>query len=479
LIEFVVYADDLDPSRTHHYVTASLPANCSLQIAHCSLQIANCSLLLVAAMTTTADYGYGDATPDSSRYEYGDAAPDSSVPGPGPGSLPVGGADYNAGVSTSLGADADADAVPMAMAMAEDSYGYGDATSDRRARAPTVDKYGYGDDAMPDSTSNVADMYGYGEVPPIDPSKYGYGHTAAESQSNPHGYGDDHHSKKRNNNKYGYRNGATSANPNPYGYGDDTHSQGGTNLVDASKYGYGDDKINNDTNGKYGYGEYSADYNDAEKLSSKEYRKSGGRQRHATNTRDGVLPGTGDLGWDTGSVHSTKTAESYGESGYRSADSGSDCNGGGEPQQRQRYRRRGSVTKYSLEATHSVRQQYDADGLPLPPPATTEGEATGAGDAMQSDAFDNHNHSRNHLPPQKSTSAMTVSSDDEYGASASAGAATGNAIDDDDANMSIDSGDEGSGQKKTKRHRFKAKKFGRIVKKGVKAIGRRRASMAY
>jgi hypothetical protein len=423
-------------------------------------------------MTATADYGYGDATPDSSRYGYADAAPDSSVPalGLGPRSLSVGGAGDNAGVgvsvSASLGAAADSDAVPMAMA--EDSYGYGDATPD--SHAPAVDKYGYGDDAMTDSTAHVADIYGYGEAPPIDPSKYGYGDTVAASESNPHGYGDgdDNHSKKRNNKKYGYRNDSTSANPNPYGYGDDTHIQG-----DASKYGYGDGNTNDDTNGKYGYGEYSADYNDAAKLSSKEYRKSGGRQRHATSTRDGVLPGAGDLGWDTGSVHSAKTAGSYGESGYGSADSGTDSNGGGEPQQRQRYRRRGSVTKYSLEATHAVRQQYDADGNPLPPAATTEGEATGAGDAMQSDAFDNHNHSRNHLPPQKSSSAMTVSSDDEYVAAPS------NTTEDDDANMSIDSGDEGSGQKKIKRHRFKAKKLGRIVKKGVKAIGRRRASMAY
>jgi hypothetical protein len=53
----------------------------------------------------------------------------------------------------------------------------------------------------------------------------------------------------------------------------------------------------------------------------------------------------------TGSNHSVATAESYGEYDEQNP----------EQPRRQRYRRRGSVTKFSITAQDTVKEQYDAN----------------------------------------------------------------------------------------------------------------------
>ena len=171
------------------------------------------------------------------------------------------------------------------------------------------DPYGYGD-ASPDVSKNNNRDYGYGDAAPDTAKKYGYGSASPtevsqlgygegapdSSSSDPYGYGDA--APTTANNPYGYE--STDRN-NPYGYGDTSDA--------ASKYGYGDD---NDAANKYGYGDDSNPY------------------------------GYGDT--NTAQPHHLRS---------QSSDSLSS-----DPRRRRdRPRRRGSVTKYSLEATQEVQKE--------------------------------------------------------------------------------------------------------------------------
>jgi hypothetical protein len=115
-------------------------------------------------------------------------------------------------------------------------YGYGDA-------APDTTDYGYGD-AAPDSAAD----YGYGDAAPDsaaaddqqqngdaaanDADKYGYGDAAAPNDADKYGYGDA--SPNDAADKYGYGDASPNDAADKYGYGD-------SNPDDAAKLGYGND----------------------------------------------------------------------------------------------------------------------------------------------------------------------------------------------------------------------------------------------
>ncbi len=143
---------------------------------------------------------------------------------------------------------------------------------------------------------------------------YGYGDAAPDSAK--YGYNDSAPTQNKNDDPYGY--GDASPDTNAYGYGDATPE-------DAANYGYGDDT-------------YQTGYND---------QSMGGDMQpdHRSNFRRSAGSKSDDL-----SVHSAATAESYGDYGEEP-----------DPQQprRQRYRRRGSVTKYSLDAQDTVQKEYE------------------------------------------------------------------------------------------------------------------------
>ena len=428
-----------------------------------------------------ADYGYGDAAPDSEKYAYGDGAPDSTSRQANDGEYDKLGYGHTAAETDcnnpyGYGAGSpDPSASPNDAANDDHNNGrYGQAAPESYPSS----KYGY-EQAAPDDQNNpysdgsgkndtTPDDYnklGYGQGDPDTGThdKYGYGQTNPDEQGNSHGYGSvATNSSGEDYSKLGYGDANGSNQENPYGYGDSPASGNpygyGDTAASSNNYGYGDP--NPGDSAKYGY--YTADYNDESKRSGKDYRRSG-RSKSRTHSHDGAMGGWDGL--DTGSVHSTHTAESYGE--YNS--SGTDSEGGGAhhpPQRRQRYRRRGSVTKYSLEATHTVRQQYDAEGNPLPTGTSStmqpdqQGEtANGGGGSvdivMQTDVDADMN---------KSHSAMSIQSDEDGGNTT-----------DEDGQLFVDEGDGAIKKKK----RSKGRKLGRIVKKGVKAIGRRRASMDY
>lgn len=107
--------------------------------------------------------------------------------------------------------------------------------------------------------------------------------------------------------KYGYEPAAPKEDSDPYGYGPAAPSVN-NNSDDAAKYGYGDDN----TASLYGYGDTS---------------DSAPRSSTHSNGSDNVDYGYGD---DEADVR----------------------------RRRERPRRRGSVTKYSLEATQEVQQEF-------------------------------------------------------------------------------------------------------------------------
>lgn len=119
---------------------------------------------------------------------------------------------------------------------------------------------------------------------------------------------------------------APAEDENPYGYGETPD--------DTAKYGYGDTS----NNGDGGDGTYQTGYNDEE--------GGGGGSRRLMRNR---THGADDI-QSVGSQHSIATVESYGEYGSDEAH---------QPERRQRYRRRGSVTKYSIGAQDEVKAEYD------------------------------------------------------------------------------------------------------------------------
>lgn len=131
-----------------------------------------------------------------------------------------------------------------------------------------------------------------------DYDKYGYGDASPES-GDKYGYGD---ASPESGDKYGYGD-ASPASSDPYGYGDASPDSG-------DKYGYGD--ATPASGDKYGYGDATPD--------------------------DGNKYGYGDA---------TPAEEP--------APAPRDAGAGG----RNRYRRRGSVTKYSIDTTDEVQKEYD------------------------------------------------------------------------------------------------------------------------
>lgn len=117
--------------------------------------------------------------------------------------------------------------------------------------------------------------------------------------------------------KYGYEPAAPKADNDPYGYGDATPDTAAAAKAvnDAAKYGYGDD---DNSASQYGYG-----YGDTSDAAT----PLGNRSNHSTGSTDSVDYGYGD---DEGEVR----------------------------RRRERPRRRGSVTKYSLEATQEVQKDH-------------------------------------------------------------------------------------------------------------------------
>lgn len=255
-------------------------------------------------------YGYGYAAPGFLGYE--DAAPDS---------------DNNKNKYSNA-----------------DRYGYEDATPPDRGYSSSSssrgnthhDPYGYGD-AAPD--------LGYGDVSPDIRANLGY-----EDATPDLGYGDGSPDLRAN---LGYED----ASPD-LGYGDvepdsahdDPHRYGRGSTIDDLGYG---DGASPDQRDALGYGDASPDgpayqmgYND-ENVGSTERAKDGFQRRaRPARTRS-------DESWLSGcSIRSAATAESYGE--YSEADGG-----GGASPRKNRYRRRGSVTKYSIDAQDTVKQEYD------------------------------------------------------------------------------------------------------------------------
>jgi hypothetical protein len=307
------------------------------------------------------DYGYGDATPSTTDYGYGDAAPSSSTTAsndaatPGYGETTAG----NTTAATDYGyGSADAN-----------QYGYGDSTSggsgggealrrrERPRRRGSVTKYSL--DATQElknqqtttqtSQQTAAASGGITFQPPA--GTYDDGrmplNDAASATPNP-GVGIMRNSRRKKNSSspaddYGYGTAApdSAAAQNPHAYGD-----AAPNPAPPDKYGYGD--ASNDAS-KYGYGDASTDAN-----------KYGYGETEYKGLNDVSKSGSGDTSNDANKYGYGDASSDGGVSGT-SAESGS----GGEP--RRRPRRRGSVTKYSLEVTEAVATEYQIPLPPLPP----------------------------------------------------------------------------------------------------------------
>lgn len=147
--------------------------------------------------------------------------------------------------------------------------------------------------------------YGYGDAAPD--SKYGYG-DAPPGRDDPCDYGD----------------ARPDTSTDAYGYGDATPDH-------AAMYGYDDDVS------------YETGYNDQSTGNTMQPDPRSHARRHHQHQQARYKS-------DDMSVQSAATAESYGDYGD-------------EPDlqqpRRQRYRRRGSVTKYSLDAQETVQKEYE------------------------------------------------------------------------------------------------------------------------
>jgi hypothetical protein len=297
----------------------------------------------------TTDYGYGDEVPDTSDLGYGDARPDSD----------------NASKTISVN-DADVDRF---------GYGYGNPDKGYEEARPDstkdyeIDPYGY-DDARPDS--------GYGD------NRLHLGYEDAAPDSNKHSYTADRYGYVDTTLDQGYRRVQPDSSSNekhdPYGYGDaapdlgygddspDTGAKNGYLGGTSPDLGYGDAEPDSGR-ALYGYGRAAPDmgygeaapdqrdapgYGDASHYGESEVDVVGyndvdvGTAGHGSRRRRGPARTRSDESWlSESSSRTAATVESYGE--YSQA---------GAPR-RQRYRRRGSVTKYSIDAQDTVKQEYD------------------------------------------------------------------------------------------------------------------------
>jgi hypothetical protein len=222
------------------------------------------------------------------------------------------------------------------MTMASADYSYGDAAPD--SALPDTTDYGYGD-AAPSTTD-----YGYGDTTPSTTDYYGYGWDAAPSTTD-YGYGDAAPFVVTEKDD-GYGDAAPDTDKaaddaSKYGYGRDDADAPANN--DGSKYEYGDDEPATTTapapeKDYHGYGEYTSGYNDENS------DHNGNKPKRIQRNKS-----ISELGYE--STHSTSASvESYGSYGYGDARPE-------QPRRQQSYRRRGSVTKYSIESTTEVQQE--------------------------------------------------------------------------------------------------------------------------
>jgi hypothetical protein len=259
-------------------------------------------------------YGYGDAYPDLG---YGDARPDSSNDkrdrlGYGDGTPDLG---YG-------------EARPDSSNDKHDPYGYGDATPD----------LGYGD-ARPDSSNDKHDRYGYGNATP----DLGSGDARRDSSNDkhdPYGYGDA-------TPDLGYGDGSLDDRVN-LGYGDATPDLGyGDAEPDSAKDPYGYGRANPDL----GYGEATPDRPAALEYGDDATDDGEGPYQVGLNDDDVGTAGGGGGGRRRRVPPRTRSDETW---MFTTAESN-----GESRSPRQRYRRRGSVTKYSIEEQNTVKQEYD------------------------------------------------------------------------------------------------------------------------
>jgi len=237
-----------------------------------------------APAAANADYGYGDdapaadygyGAPDTSDYGYGDTPAgtdygyaDEPVAAPAP--APMRTAEEEArrpkrrGSVTRFSIEAEACDRPLDYkweGQKEEGFDANGAPLPPSAM-PTVPEpqpaapadnadYGYGDDSTPAPAANTD--YGYGDAPAAN-TDYGYGDDApAAEPAADYGYGDD--APVASNADYGYGDDAPAAANADYGYGDDAPAADyGYGAPDTAEYGYGDTPAGAD----YGYGDAPA-----------------------------------------------------------------------------------------------------------------------------------------------------------------------------------------------------------------------------
>jgi hypothetical protein len=284
-----------------------------------------------------AKLGYEDASPELG---YGDAPPDSATRSSK--NDPYG---YGRGSTIEdLGYE---DAAP--------DLGYGDAPLDSATRISKNDPYGYGRGSTVEDLGyeDAAPDLGYGDAPPDsatrgsdDPCGYGRGSTIEdlgyEDASPDLGYGDtppDSATRGRDD-PYGYGRGSTIED---LGYGEATPDhRDALGYEDASPDSAGASPTKHDG---YDGGPIQMGYNDEVVGGT---TATTGRQ---LNHRAGPPRSKSDESLlSEYSARTIATSESYGEYSQGEGSGGTRKN---------RYRRRGSVTKYSIGAQDTVKQEYD------------------------------------------------------------------------------------------------------------------------
>jgi hypothetical protein len=198
------------------------------------------------------------------------------------------------------------------------------------------DKYGYGD------TSNTSpDKYGYGDTSNTPPDKYGYGDSRSE-QGEQHTSKDDawkmreawkNQARSNSSSSGDRRGGGHRRTPGRTGSKGDI---AGTSNTPPDIYGYGD--TSNTSADKYSYGD------------------------------------TNDLGYGDTNAH------------------GSTASGQSTDSQRHRPRRRGSITKYSLEATKTVADEYQDQ---VAPPLEQEYQEHSRPMSTEDSSMSHHDGSKN------------------------------------------------------------------------------------
>jgi hypothetical protein len=328
---------------------------------------------LVNGDTNAADkYGYGDATKDASKYGYGETKAATDKYGYGDTSNDAN--KYGYGDTNNLGS------------ASTHSTGSCDSTGRRRRprRRGSVTKYS----KRPDGPRRRGSVTKYSvEVPqevkkqehdPVFPKEirldsangYAEGMVLLSDElatPSPPGVGKGRKTlrkKKKAASANRYGSGDSSPEPaNPHGYGDttsntnaaDKNGNGDSNANDTSKYGYGDTNAAD----KYGYGDTS---NDANKHGNGD-TNAADKYGYGDTTKDVSKYGYGETKATTDKYGYGDTSNDANKYGYgdtnnlRSASAHSTASGD-STERRHRPRRRGSVTKYSLEAQEEVATEH-------------------------------------------------------------------------------------------------------------------------